>query len=383
MKTRWTRRVLRSLILGLSGIIRHFTKLGAASLEGELKALTEIRRLSITDDILEFFEERKNIPLTEVVRLAKEPPFDNAYLSRPEVHKFGTEHYGYSYLLAEYAGLGPYFQPSVAIEHGINLRDREHVVADDEVDFRYHTLFCAGLERRQMFESVFADGQIVEAIGPYIAYAKPLLDGQNFKRLKEQIGRTLVVFPSHSTENTQVDFDSNVLFREIDKIHQEGKYKTVWICLHFSDVLKGRAAEYLTAGYTCVTAGHRNDIHFLSRLRSIIELADMTMSNDFFTGLGYCTYLNRPHYMALSKIERSNTKGDDLNKGEVSNQQVIESFHPVFRRLFGEFTEAVTEEQRLFGEKYFGFSQVKSPAQMKQLLLDAKARSDSSFGGQE
>ncbi len=372
---RHVRRFLITIKNGISQGLQNATKPAASRLEQGLTALFERNRMSVIDDILSFFEERKTIPLTEVVRLIKEPPFDNAYLSHAEVQDFGLTHYGYSFLLAEYAGLGRYYEPLAAIEHGINLRDKEHPVpSDDDLPLRYPTLLCASLERKEMFDSLSVPGRVVETIGPYIAYAKPLLTGTEFDGLKRRLGRALVVFPSHSTDNVQTDFDTRGLIDRIRQVQTGGNYQTVWICLHVSDVFKGRAAEYTAAGFSCVTAGHRNDLFFLSRLRTIIELADLTMSNDFFTGLGYCLYLNRPHHMTFAEIHRSNTKGDVLQKRETHNQHVIEAFHPLLNKLFGQPDETITQAQLQFAEKYFGFSQVKSPDEMRQLLLDAESR---------
>ena len=66
--------------------------------------------------------------------------------------------------------------------------------------------------------------------------------------------------------------------------------------LYYQDILNGDAAIFEDAGFVVVTCGYREDCHFLERQRTLIKLADFTMSNSIGTHVGYCVYMGKPHY---------------------------------------------------------------------------------------
>ena len=51
-----------------------------------------------------------------------------------------------------------------------------------------------------------------------------------------------------------------------------------------------------------VCAGHAYDPHFLDRLRTLIELSDITLSNNLGTHIGYCVSLGKPHWIIPTPV---------------------------------------------------------------------------------
>ena len=78
-----------------------------------------------------------------------------------------------------------------------------------------------------------------------------------------------------------------------------------------------------------VTAGYIMDPLFLSRLKSIIQLSDLTMSNNVGTHLGYCIYLNKPHWIVRQKIGNTSHNQKhlerELNQREIHEKASYES----------------------------------------------------------
>ena len=76
----------------------------------------------------------------------------------------------------------------------------------------------------------------------------------------------------------------------------------------------GHTETYLEHGFECVTAGHIYDPFFLSRLKSIIDLATITTSNEIGTHIGYCIFMGKPHYFYNSSVEYKSTSETILKK---------------------------------------------------------------------
>ena len=64
-------------------------------------------------------------------------------------------------------------------------------------------------------------------------------------------------------------------------------YDTVLISMIGYDIQQGFDKKYRNKGYRIVSSGTRNDPYFLNRQRDLMELADMTISNNIGTHIGY------------------------------------------------------------------------------------------------
>ena len=205
-------------------------------------------------------------------------------------------------------------------------------------------------------------------VGPYIAYAKDYLKQEEFITAKEKLGKTLLVFPSHSIDRVKVSYELSSLFAEMEHVKTMFGIKSILVCLYYRDLLNGVADIYEQKGYSVVTAGYREDSLFLPRLRSLIKLSDLTMSNSVGTHVGYCAYMGKPHYVfdqlkgyssdsILDSCEYKNVflKSQTLEKNEVA-------------KLFSGFEKKLTRQQENVMDRYWGFKNIKSPLDMSVLL---------------
>ena len=115
--------------------------------------------------------------------------------------------------------------------------------------------------------------------------------------------------------------------------------------------------------------------NFLKRLKSIIELSDMTMSNSIATHIGYCLYMNKPHYVDLSQsINRIQENNDRQAKlvmdNEKNSQKTFKDNENIIKlsELFSDFNCKITKEQQELVSYLWGFNEVKSPEELKKLF---------------
>ncbi|AWW32229.1 hypothetical protein DN752_19950 [Echinicola strongylocentroti] len=196
-------------------------------------------------------------------------------------------------------GIGKVFQEAgleldidnCLIEHGLILGDlvqkHNHASYVPKIvtfsEYRRHKL------RKKLIQKE------VSCVGPYIKYANTILKEEDIAALRNSLGKTLVVFPSHSNDVTIVDFNSNDFIKKICEIAVD--YDSVIICMYWKDIELGRAEEYIKKGFKVTCAGHIYDRYFLDRLKTIILLSDFTMSNNVGTHIGYCICLGKGHFL--------------------------------------------------------------------------------------
>ena len=170
-----------------------------------------------------------------------------------------------------------------------------------------------------------------------------------------------MVFPSHNAEIESNSFDYDIFIKSIKELSKE--FDSVVICLYYLDVKEEIVHLYKQNGFSIVTAGAGDDIRFLSRLKSIILLADAVAGNDFTTGLAYSLYLDKPIYMIRQTIvcdghNRVNTSLMNLDLRYLNELYVLAS-DPKFGRL---------NEQKNWANYMFGLDCVKSVDEMHALL---------------
>ena len=118
--------------------------------------------------------------------------------------------------------------------------------------------------------------------------------------------------------------------------------------LYYDILYTNYASLYEEAGFVITTAGHRYDLNFISRLKSIIELADATASNAFGTNIGFSIYLKNPFLYIHS---------DSIVSDNSMVSEVLTSFK--------DYNLKITEQQYSVVSKYWGFDSIKTPDQIK------------------
>lgn len=246
------------------------------------------------------------------------------------------------------------------IEHGYYFGN----LAEDFWFYPYNTRIITFGNKRKMYlehkfnESSFCKKTEIILVGPYISYIDEILTKDEINEIKSKYGKILLVFPSHSIEGVNYNYDYSKFIAEIERVAKN--FDSVFICLYWKDIQDNKHIEYENAGYTIVTAGHMYDTNFLARLKSIINISDYTMSNKLGTHLGYCVSLNKPHYLYNQKQIITGNRVEQ----EFSNRNTNEFYNSYYEEeneileCFGEFSEYITQKQKDCVAKYWGENKV-------------------------
>ena len=229
------------------------------------------------------------------------------------------------------------------IEHGLYLGS---VVPRRNLAKNTKTIITFSNYRKEFIQEL--TDREVYCVGPYIQYADYLLSLDEISTLKEKLGKILLVFPSHSIDAIHANFDINEFINFI-RDHQL-KFDTILICLYWKDIMLGHADKYISAGFLVVTAGHIYDYNFLNRLKTIIALSDMTLSNNVGTHIGYCISMNKPHGIFRSAIRYETGSSQQAAQDEINlrsykdNISMLEAVDDIYRN-FSSFQENISQKQ--------------------------------------
>lgn len=284
-------------------------------------------------------ERRRKLPVFAYQELARPLPF------YPQEFVKDSNFYGQSDAIKTFAGVQ---KLGFAIEHGLYYDDYIPIASFYRTIRRIITF---SIYRQKVIQTRLCKPVI--PVGPYIHYARPLLNADAKAEIKKTYGKILLFFPSHSCVDGKQMYDVMNIIEKLKELCLVGGFKSVFVNMYYYDILHTDYAKYYSeAGFKIVTAGHQLDKYFLSRLKSIIELSDYTVSNSVGTHLGYCIWMGRPHYIIDDKI---------INRVNSKDYKKIGSF-------FLTYTEMISPEQYAVVSKYWGFDSVKTSKELESVL---------------
>ncbi len=209
-------------------------------------------------------------------------------------------------------------------------------------------------------------------VGPYIHYAKDYYDQNTFKQTKKKLGKNLLVFPTHSTDDSNLEYDKNNFIKTI--LDYKNNFDSVTICSFWWNIDDPLLTYLSKLGCNIVSAGYREDRLFLSRLKTLIKLSDFTIGDSIGTHVGYCLYLNKPFsYFQNETIHNINNLGDDENK------KFINKHINILKNTFLNSNE-ITSEQMQIANHYWGFDHVKNSEQIFDIYIINKLITQNCYG---
>lgn len=222
----------------------------------------------------------------------------NTYINRSSVNRSvitDNNYWGLDVLLNKY-GLS---KEKTYIEHGLYL---DSYVKDDVFKFpNIDTIVTLCSYRVYMLRQGEWKGNILN-VGSYIKHFKHdfpvVFEG---KEVAAETSRALLFAP-HSIKGLEKSVGREEFLSEIEKLSHA--YREVWLALFWD-----YPGEYVNMSYPknvkLVTAGSRYDNSFMYRLRSLIELCQVTFSFDVGTHAIYSLSLERDHIILDSKVSVS------------------------------------------------------------------------------
>jgi SAM-dependent methyltransferase len=134
------------------------------------------------------------------------------------------------------------------------------------------------------------------ALGPLNAYSKCSFPPEALAFLRRCSGRTLLVFPTHSTTSSEIEFDLEGMIEQIEEKRKH--FDTVRFCIYWADLLKSSPwVRKLAEHGNLVTVGHPWDPSFQENLRSHLDMADVVASNSGVSAIGYAAHLGKPIWL--------------------------------------------------------------------------------------
>lgn len=329
----------------------------------------EYYQILVVYKVNQFSKTKRKAFLNEVKRRQALSIFDIEPLSQ-ELSSYSDQYY---YVNSRYA-IGHHISTYAKWDKPINAVIEHGVYKDDAImDIEVHknkfpAIFTFGPIRHKFLTNVIGHNKAIYKLGPHIAYVDSLLNEDELLKMKSELGTVLLAFPTHSIESHKVEFDYKNWIKEIKK-RGEG-FDTILVNVYFQDVIFGRHQPYLDAGFKVVTSGHRSDLNFLPRLKSIIQLSDMSMSNHFSTAVGYCLHLNVPHYVYQQELEFQIT--EQALDSHANNKVEDDVKHvDAFRKYAVEITP---KQMEIYNQVWGGEDSIKTPKELYTIFeaLDRK-----------
>ena len=270
-----------------------------------------------------------------------------------------NHYYGHEYWLKKYSGYNDKIY--AVIEHGVYFGNNHNLVCPKE-EWDLGSVITYGDSRKKLLEEIHPDMNVY-AIGPRIHYAET--DKDYYQELYNQIdhsGRVLTLYPAHSLAAEKSLYDGDLFLRQAEELAERIGAKTIMVSLHPSDY-----CHHLDLGFKgkklIFVGGGNKPYLFLPRLRAIFELSDLTFSNALGTHVGYSIYMGTPHVM--------NLKSNNNVCSNVAFEREQRDFAAVFD---GEQPLLISNEQRALCDKYFGYTHIKKPEQLHDILCKCKAK---------
>lgn len=301
--------------------------------------------------------KRSKLPITDIENLSKHINMFFPYTL--EIHPV-NDWYGHATILKKFLGLAQTYQFKFIIEHGTYFSDQ---VADIELESDLPSFVTYSEYRAKILKKYRSH---TYAIGPLIHYAPHYLTSEELIREKQRLGKTLLFFPSHSLIGLTNEYDMNWSYRKIISIAKD--FDTIRACIYWKDILLGKHKFYLDKGIECVTAGHILDPNFLPRVKSIIQTADLTVSNDASSPLSYCIYMNKPHIIFY---QRPKMVGRKYFKKIMTDYWKSDPYKQVVKE-FSNIQFSITSKQRELLNFYCGTNNIKSKADLKKIVHETE-----------
>ncbi|WP_289422252.1 hypothetical protein [Thomasclavelia cocleata] len=317
------------------------------------------------DYILNFFDKKAKLDLTDIEKLA-ERPF-RFYTS--ELFYF-TDCYGNNYTLKKYLTLPNSYQFKLVIQHATNFRDRK---VDQEFDQNLPIILTNSTLTKKLLSKYAPQAELIPISYPFL-YASDYFSKEKFLKEKQRLGKNLLFFPIHSDCNLSISFNLQYLLEKLEKIKEDYHFDSITICCYWLDILNNsihQICKNFSHNYNIVCAGHLMDINFLPRLKTIINLSDLVVSNFPGSYLFYSMALNKPFYlMEDDSIQNTIKPGNEHVKEFQDWKEKLFSLPEVkeFFEVLNEPRLTASDKQIELRDRYCGLDSFKNPQELREII---------------
>ncbi len=269
-----------------------------------------------------------------------------------------SHHYGHDIQLKRHAGLPLIGRPLPwLLEHGLKVSRTATFESPRPWTRGY---LCMGPLRAAWLRDRF--GLPAVAIGPWIAYARALLEVEEIARLRQSLGPTLLVVLAHSWDQVERRMDQRACIDAVAALAAAQGYASVIWLRHWKDPqLAGLPPQWIVA-----CNGHRSNPWFLDAMRTLLELSDGLVTNAFGTHLGYAAcFAKRLHWLPVeAEQDLSQLSGDKATEeaAEWAERQRLSA------ELRARLEQGDGARVRELLDPYWGFGRVREARALRELL---------------
>lgn len=255
------------------------------------------------------------------------------------------------------------------VEHSINSVRTDNTLEYLNNDFPI--VFTPSRGRWEIIQPL--THKLVIPYGPNtLPYAKEICDDYMIDAIKQNLGRTLVVYPQHNTAEFAYFEAQNLIHQFIDyveKFREEHHFDTVVVCSYFRDVMGCAHVEYEKRGWKIVSCGHHQNYDFGDISKAVYRIADFIIVQGSYATVLQATYMGVPSISIPGNREINRGGGviEDIN--ETMGDGVI---YRQCDKLFDRYREDFTPEQMEWCTKWGGYDVVKTPEEIKLFFDLAK-----------
>lgn len=313
-----------------------------------------------TDYLLEI-NKRSLLAFTEIKQLSRDFTFEQ--LDSITIGDAGPNFYGAFWVLQKYAGLPisnlpPY---NIMLQHGIVYGLEDQIMPCSN---KINIVWSSHIKEILLETKISSVGTY--SIGAPFFYAKSLLTPEDIALEKKRLGHNLLAFPMHSTHFKDNDYELDNFIQVLKE--ERKRFDTVRICLYWRDFQRGTMNRFIQEGFECVCCGHMFDLLFLERQKSLIAIADATISNGVGSHIGYSVFLNKGHWLIPDDfLLTDNTYG--AAEIEMEIKRTSQSYSSIKKAFMNNCDYEITNEQMSLVDDYWGISSIKSRSEMKDFLL--------------
>lgn len=314
-------------------------------------------------EFLKYIKQREKLPLDNIENISAFLPF---YVQSNELWAW-NDFYGAGEIYKKYAGYPSDYKLKFVIDHTIQFRENYCTEEEYTVNLPAHIVTsdfakvqCQKYTNSELFP-----------VSLLINYADDYYTEEKFQQEKQKLGKNLLVFPSHSSDVVVAEFNPQNLIDEILKIKKQYNFDSVSICFYYADIQRKFHKKFEGYGFNFVTAGHILDPMFISRLKTIIKLSDVTMSNAIGSHTFYSIGLNKPHYSIYEKnYQYKNIADEKQGNTQQKYEDVLVNSSSVeyYTQLFNKYSETLTSQQLKERDKICCLTRKRTQKEMKEFF---------------
>ena len=288
----------------------------------------------------------------------------------------GNSLYSIGYVLRRYSNYkgGIY----CASEHGLPAGSTKDIVEYKDNDRKI--VMVMSEDRREFLQT--KTNKLLIPIGPSIMpYCTNIYSDFIMEDIKDNLGKTLLVFPQHSVPSTACLQTGNEFIDYIDKLVSALHYDTVLVCLYHEDIQRGEHFKYQKDIWgerrIVVTAGHKHNYDFADCMKTIINLSDHVVTQGYGSAAIYSIYLKKPVFYFPGnrgrKIENRGIVEDQDPWMQPYEEKLATLANLSFNNVSETMLNHMREDQWNWANKVYGFSETLTPEQIHELFEFAKA----------